>query len=172
MDCISDLRTNTNFLSWLTSTWVKKCGKFGICTPNQQGESCCPKLFFSSPFMLTVNYVDPGVTVRPFVAPPRLKAAALTKEERKELNDRRKEAASALHFDMEEWFSDTLERAEQIAQEHGKTTQQILSMFFSAGPRAAQHDTRKINIWNAFLWKKAQDNTTGLYFFVLFLHLY
>lgn len=111
----------------------------------------------------TIDYLEPfeAYTVRPHVPKARLKGASLTKEERKQVSERRENAATALHFDMEEWFASTLAKAEELAQTHNKTVQYITSLFFSSAPRAVEQDGRKVNIWNAFCWRLARDKTTG-----------
>lgn len=112
----------------------------------------------------SIDYSEPveAFTVHPHVPKPRLKATPLTKEEWKEQNERQQEAASALHFAMEEWFVEIATKAEELAEEHGKSTQYMLSQLFTSAPQAVQQDTQKVNIWNTFLWKLAHDKTSGL----------
>ena len=95
-----------------------------------------------------IDYLDPGdqLAIRTHVPNPRLKAASLTPAERKEQKARRDGTLSVLHFDMEEWYASTRAKAEELAQVHDKSSQQLLEMFFTCAPRSVQTKERKVNL--------------------------
>jgi hypothetical protein len=94
---------------------------------------------------------------------PTTKAAPLTAEQRKEKRQAHNEATNAITTDVDEWFSSTMAKAEELAEKYHKKPRYFLDMFFHGGARLVHE--RSTNAWNAFLSKKAEELNEGMSFF-------
>jgi len=91
---------------------------------------------------------------------PTTKAVPLTAEKKKEKKRAHDENAKALAADIDEWFSATMAKAEELAEKYNKKTRYILDHFFHGGARLV-HERPGASSWNAFLSKKNDEVNGG-----------
>jgi hypothetical protein len=89
------------------------------------------------------------------------KSVPLTSKQRKEKATQRDENQAAIDAAVEEWFSLTTSKANELAARFNKKPRYFLDIFFHGGARMVHHH-EKINPHNAFISLKAQELRDGL----------
>ncbi|KAJ6573776.1 hypothetical protein DFH09DRAFT_915771, partial [Mycena vulgaris] len=82
--------------------------------------------------------------------------APLTAEQKKEKHDDSEKTRSAMDEGIQEWFTSTMEKAEELAVRFDKKPRYFLDVFFQGGARMV-HCQEKINPYNAFKSEKAAE---------------
>ena len=88
------------------------------------------------------------------------KSAPLTSKERKEKAVQREENQAAIDAAVEEWFSMTTLKANELAARFNKKPRHFLDIFFHGGARMVHHH-EKVNPHNVFMSMKAQELREG-----------
>lgn len=85
----------------------------------------------------------------------------LSKEYRASLNERRKEALSKYHAALNEAWDGLDETIARIAEEHNKSIRRVESDLHFSRPVSLKRHNKK-NAWNAFFWKKCQEEKENI----------
>ena len=91
------------------------------------------------------------------------KSAPLTSKQRKEKAAQREENQAAIEAAVEEWFSLTTSKANELAERFNKKPRYFLDIFFHGGARMVHHH-EKVNPHNAFMSMKAQELREGMFY--------
>ena len=97
-----------------------------------------------------------------------LKSAPLTSNQRKEKKHQREENQAAIDAAVDEWFSATTAKANELAAQFNKKPRYFLDIFFYGGARMVHHH-EKVNPHNAFMSLKAQELRAGTHFLLFYL---
>jgi hypothetical protein len=90
---------------------------------------------------------------------PGTKSAPLTAAQRKQKREAREETTQAIDADIDEWFTMTMTKAEELAEKYNKKPRYFTDRFFQGGARLV-HGHRTTS-WNAFLSKKTEEVNGG-----------
>ena len=121
----------------------------------------CSSFFMS---ILTSSTIDAASSNR--VRHTQQKFAPLTSKQRKEKKVQREENQAAIDAAVDEWFTSTTTKVNELAVQFNKKPQYFFDIFFHGGTRMVHHH-EKINPHNAFISLKAQELRDGMY--VLYL---
>lgn len=88
------------------------------------------------------------------------KSAPLTSKQRKEKKVQREENQAAIDAAVDQWFSSTMAKANELAAQFNKKPRYFLDIFFHGGARMVHHH-EKVNPHNAFMSLKAQELRDG-----------
>jgi hypothetical protein len=91
------------------------------------------------------------------------KAAPLTLTQKKEKAAQREENQAAIDTAVDEWFSSTTAKANELAARFNKKPRYFLDIFFHGGARMVYHH-EKVNPHNAFMSLKAQELRDGIFY--------
>lgn len=89
------------------------------------------------------------------------KSAPQTSKQRKEKVAQREENQTAIDAAVNEWFSMTTSKANELATRFNKKPRYFLDIFFHGGARMVHHH-EKVNPHNAFMSLKAQELRDGM----------
>jgi hypothetical protein len=89
------------------------------------------------------------------------RAAPLTSTQKKEKTAQHEENQAAIDTAVDEWFSSTLTKANELAAQFNKKPRYFLDIFFHGGARMVYHH-EKVNPHNAFMSMKAQELRDGI----------
>jgi hypothetical protein len=97
------------------------------------------------------------------------KSAPITSKQKKEKKVQREENQAAIDAAVDEWFTSTMAKVNELAAQFNKKPRYFLDIFFHGGARMVYHH-EKVNPHNAFMSLKAQELRDGmhLYFIVIF----
>jgi hypothetical protein len=90
------------------------------------------------------------------------KSVPLTSTQKKEKAAQREENQTAIDAAVDEWFSFTTAKANELATRFNKKPRFFLDIFFHGGARMIHHH-EKVNPHNAFVSLKAQELRDGKY---------
>ena len=90
------------------------------------------------------------------------KPAPLTSTQRKEKAAQREENQTAIDTAVDEWFSLTTAKANELATRFNKKPRYFLDIFFHGGAQMVHHH-KKVNPHNVFVSLKAQELREGKY---------
>jgi hypothetical protein len=96
------------------------------------------------------------------------KAIPMSAELRKEKREAHDETARAIAADVDEWFSFTMAKIEELAEKYCKKPRYFQDLFFQGGARLVHQ--RPTSAWNAFVSKKADEVNEGRLFFSALPH--
>jgi hypothetical protein len=91
------------------------------------------------------------------------KSAPLTSKQKKEKKDQREENQAAIDTAVDEWFTSTMAKANELAVQFNKKPRYFLDIFFHGGARMVHHH-EKVNPHNAFISLKAQELREGMHY--------
>ncbi|KAL0571870.1 hypothetical protein V5O48_010090 [Marasmius crinis-equi] len=105
---------------------------------------------------MTEKFTVNKSAINPRARKTKNKPPQLTADQRAHLSQQRKEKNEKIKAAVEKWLTETLETADRLAEEFGRSRRYFLDMFFQGGvhltrPRA------KTNAYNAFKWWKAKE---------------
>jgi hypothetical protein len=93
-------------------------------------------------------------------------SAPLTSKQKKEKRVQREENQEAIDAAVDEWFTSTTAKANELAGKFNKKPRYFLDIFFHGGARMVHHH-EKVNPHNAFISLKAQELREGTqYYFI------
>ena len=84
------------------------------------------------------------------------KSVPLTSKQKTEKRAQREENQTAIDTAVDEWFSSTTAKANELAERFNKKPRYFLDIFFHGGARMVYHH-EKVNAHNAFVSLKAQE---------------
>ena len=114
--------------------------------------------------ILTSSTIDAASSNR--VRHTQQKFAPLTSKQRKEKKVQREENQAAIDAAVDEWFTSTTTKVNELAVRFNKKPRYFFDIFFHGGARMVHHH-EKINPHSAFISLKAQEFHDGMY--VLYL---
>ena len=88
------------------------------------------------------------------------KSVSLTSNQKREKKAQREENQAAIDIAVDEWFSSTTAKANELAERFNKKPRYFLDIFFHGGARMVYHH-EKVNPHNAFMSMKAQELRDG-----------
>lgn len=95
---------------------------------------------------------------------PSAKPAPLTADAKKAKGEERERLRAAIDADVDQWFSYTMAKAEELSEKYNKKPRYFLDMFFQGGARLIHE--RGATAWNAFISKKTEEVNGGVYHFL------
>lgn len=91
------------------------------------------------------------------------KSAPLTSKQKKEKKIQREENQEAIDAAVDEWFTLTMTKANELAAQFNKKPRYFLDIFFHGGARMVHHH-EKVNPHNAFISLKSQELRDGTHY--------
>ena len=88
------------------------------------------------------------------------KSAPLTSKQKKEKRVLHKENQAAIDAAIDQWFSSTMAKANELVVQFNKKPRYFLDIFFHGGTHMVHHH-EKVNPHNAFMSLKAQELCDG-----------
>jgi hypothetical protein len=92
-----------------------------------------------------------------------LLSAPLTSTQKKEKKVQREENQEAIDAAVDEWFTSTMAKVNELAAQFNKKPRYFLDIFFHGGARMVHHH-EKVNPHNAFMSLKAQELRDGTHY--------
>jgi hypothetical protein len=87
----------------------------------------------------------------------------LSSKKKKEQKVLREENQAAIDDAVDEWFTSTMAKANELAAQFDKKPRYFLDIFFHGGARMVNHH-EKVNPHNAFISLKAQELRAGMHY--------
>ena len=109
--------------------------------------------------ILTSSTINTASSIR--VHHTKQKSAPLTSTQKKEKKVQREENQAAIDAAIDEWFTSTMAKVNELAARFNKKPRFFLNIFFHGGARMVHHH-EKINPHNAFISLKAQELREGM----------
>jgi hypothetical protein len=115
-----------------------------------------------APVLLTIkNLSAPRQRIAPTQKPP-----PIPSQQRKEKLEKHQENQRQIDEAVAEWYSYTLEKADDLGKRFNKKPRYFLDIFFQGGAKMVTHNS-KTNSFNAFKSLKAIELNEGLFFSLL-----
>jgi hypothetical protein len=109
--------------------------------------------------ILTSSTINAASSIR--VHHTQQKSAPLTSKQKKEKKVQREENQAAIDEAVDEWFTSTMAKVNELAAQFNKKPRYFLDIFFHGGARMVHHH-EKVNPHNAFMSLKAQELREGM----------
>jgi hypothetical protein len=93
------------------------------------------------------------------------KSTPLTSKQKKEKKIQREENQAAIDAAVDEWFTSTMAKANELATQFNKKPRYFLDIFFHGGARMVHHH-EKVNPHNAFISLKSQKLRDGTHYYL------